>query len=188
MADMALDTSGQLDHIEKRSSSRTSVADVETLVYTYYDAVHRLALSILDDEQEADDATQETFIAAASSLDDYRGEASVKTWLFAIAINECRSLLRKRKRRQRVLDALQTVQSWIAPPPSPEERTVQSEKERRLRAAVLALPEKQQFPVLLRYVHNLTAAEIAQVLDVSEGTVYSRLHYARRQLRRLLRE
>src|SRR5262252_3055193 len=79
---------------------------VTTLVKHYQPAVFRLALSILDDPAEADEATQETFLAALRSLGTYRGGASLRTWLFAIAINFCRSRLRRGRTWQRVQELL----------------------------------------------------------------------------------
>lgn len=161
-------------------------ADIEALVYTHYDAIYRLALSILADADEAEDAVQETFIAADRALDQYRGQSSIKTWLYAIAINQCRQLLRKRKRRQTIADAWQTARSLLPRPALPEETMTQTETEDWLRQAVADLKEKHRLPIILRYAHNMTAPEIAQVLQISEGTVHSRLHYARRELKHKL--
>ena len=61
-----------------------------------------------------------------------------------------------------------------------------TEAEDLLRQAVAELKEKHRLPIILRYTHNMTAPEIAQVLQISEGTVHSRLHYARRELRQKL--
>ena len=77
-----------------------AMQDIEALVAAHYPYIHRLATSILDDHHEADDAAQDTFIAACRTLDTYRGEANLKTWLTAIALNVCRSRLRKRKMRR----------------------------------------------------------------------------------------
>lgn len=158
-------------------------ADTEALVYTHYDAIYRLALSILADADEAEDAVQETFIAADRALDQYRGQSSLKTWLFAIAINQCRQMLRQRQRRQTVTNAWETARSLLARPTLPEETMAYTETADLLRQAVAELKEKHRLPIILRYTHDLTAPEIAQILQISEGTVHSRLHYARRELR-----
>src|SRR4030095_6915108 len=70
---------------------------IERLVQTYQGAVYRLALSILDDSDEADDATQEVFVAALRALESFRGNASFKTWLFSITVNVCRNRLTRHK-------------------------------------------------------------------------------------------
>ena len=82
-------------------------AAIEQLVSTYRPAVFRLALSILDDAAEADEAAQDTFVAALRALGRYRGDAAFATWLYAIALNVCRGRLRQRRSRQRLLGLLQ---------------------------------------------------------------------------------
>ncbi|MCB9421544.1 MAG: RNA polymerase sigma factor [Ardenticatenaceae bacterium] len=161
-------------------------ADIEALVYTYYDAIYRLALSILADADEAEDAAQETFIAADRALAQYRGQSSVKTWLFAIAINQCRHMLRQRQRRQTITDAWRLARILLPRPALPEETMTHTETGDLLRQAVAELKEKHRLPIILRYAHDLTAPEIAQILQISEGTVHSRLHYARRELKQKL--
>ncbi len=169
-----------------RPQSQAVGADIEALVYTYYDTIHRLALSILNDANEAGDATQETFIAAARALDQFRGQASLKTWLYTIAINQCRRQMRKRKRQQTLLNAWEAMRSLSPRPSLPEEIMTRTETEDLLRTAVTELKEKHRLPIILYYTHNMAAPEIAEILEMSEGTVYSRLHYARRQLRQKL--
>jgi RNA polymerase sigma-70 factor (ECF subfamily) len=155
----------------------------EALVEQYYAFVFRLALSILDDADEAEDAAQETFIAAVSNLDRYRGESSLKTWLYSITLNTCRGHLRKRKARNAMRRTWYALQSLMSNPPTPEESAERSETDTLLWQAVDDLDDKQRLTVILRYAHNLSAPEIAEILDISEGTVHSRLHYARRKLR-----
>jgi RNA polymerase sigma-70 factor (ECF subfamily) len=161
-------------------------ADIEALVYTHYDAIYRLALSILADAAEAEDAVQETFIAADRALEQFRGQSSLKTWLFAIAINQCRRMLRQRKRRQILTDTWQTARALLPQPSLPEDTMTRTETEDLLRQTVSELKEKHRLPIILRYAHDMTAPEIAQVLQISEGTVHSRLHYARRELKHKL--
>jgi len=157
--------------------------EIESLMQIYYGYIRRLALSILNDEAEADDAAQETFIAASRYLDSFRRQASPRTWLTSIAVNQCRGRLRKRKVRQGLLNTLASLHLMRPPAGGPESLTVQSEADRRIWRAVDALDEKHRLPILLRYVHELSTAEIAAVLDLNEGTVHSRLHYARKKLK-----
>jgi RNA polymerase sigma-70 factor (ECF subfamily) len=152
---------------------------IDSLVHEHYAYIRRLALSILDDPHEADDAAQETFIAAHRSLGEYRGQAQLKTWLSAIAINACRGRLRKRKVRLALQRTLNALHLQDAPSASIEAAAAGREAERQLWSAVDHLDEKHRLPVLLHYVHELSAAEIAAVLGINEGTVHSRLHYAR---------
>jgi RNA polymerase sigma-70 factor (ECF subfamily) len=164
---------------------------IETLVMEHYAYVRRLALSILDNgsqdvSAEADDAAQETFVAACQALPGYRSEASMKTWLTTIAVNTCRGRLRKRKVQQALHTTLEAIHSLIARPATPEEIAIQNEADRQLWKAVDNLEDKHRLPVILRYVHDLTVPEIAEILRMREGTVHSRLHYARQKLHQQL--
>src|SRR5689334_12259850 len=82
-------------------------AAIERLVSQYKDGVFRLALSVLDDPAEANEAAQDTFIAALANLDSYRDGSSFKSWLYTIALNTSRSRLRKRKTIEKLKSTLQ---------------------------------------------------------------------------------
>lgn len=157
---------------------------IEALVSTHRPAIYRLALSILDDPAEADEATQETFLAALRALPGYRGDAAFSTWLYRIGVNVCRGRLRRGRAWQRLKDAVQAAQRWVVEsPPTPEAAAARRETHAAVGRAVQALGEKHRLPVILRYYHGLSVAEIAQVLEVNEGTVHSRLSIARDRLR-----
>lgn len=164
----------------------TSIEDVESLVTAYYPYIRRLSFSILADPQEAEDAAQETFITACRAAEGFRGQSNLKTWLTAIAVNLCRGLLRKRRVRQKLQSVLQSLHLASGRPLNPEKETLQNEADRHVWQAVDALEENQRLTVLLHYVQELNAPEIAAVMGTTEGTVYSRLHYARQKLKVLL--
>jgi len=155
--------------------------EIENLATVYYAYIRRLACSILDDPGEAEDAAQETFIAAARSLPGFRKQATPKTWLTSIAVNICRGRLRRRRTRATLQAALESLHI-LATPDDPEKISIQNDNNRLLWQAVDALDEKHRLPVILRYVHELTIPEIAESLGLNQGTVHSRLHYARRRL------
>lgn len=159
---------------------------LEALVFTYYADIWRLAYSILDDAPEADDVAQETFIGAGTALDTFRGASSVKTWLFGIAINICKSRLRKQRTRRALYLALEAIQLLRPPQESPEALVEQHETREQLWKAVASLDEKHRLPVVLYYIHDLSVADISTILKLQPGTVYSRLHYARKQLHAVL--
>jgi len=166
---------------------------IERLVQTHQADVYRLALSILDDPDEADDATQEVFVSALRSLDSFRGDSSLKTWLFSITINLCRSRLQRGKSRARVRQILQSFFRGDQAHPErrrrdPESEAIQHEADSELWRAVHALDEKHRVPVILRYYHDLPVAEIADMLSIPVGTVHSRLNHAREKLRARLKE
>lgn len=176
---MALVSPTPLESTSPREHMGTN--PLETLVHEHRAYLFRLCLSILNEPDEAEDVTQETFVAALLGINQFRGEAHIRTWLSAIAINHCREALRKRKTRQTLHTVLQNLHLQNTPA-LPEDTYLQNESQRQLWDAVNALDEKHRLPVILHYAHNLPAPEIAQILSLSEGTVYSRLHYARKQL------
>ena len=159
---------------------------IERLVQAHQTDVYRLALSILDDPDEAEDAAQEVFVAALRSLDSFRGNASLKTWLFSITINVCRSRYQRNKSRTRLRQILQSL--FRSDQTQPESEAVQHEAESALWQAVHALDEKHRIPVILRYYHDLPVADIAEMLRIPVGTVHSRLNHARERLRARLKD
>lgn len=157
---------------------------IERLVYEYQNSIFRLTLSILNDPVEAHEATQDTFIAALGALKSYKENSTFKAWLYTIALNVSRNRLRKRKTLERLNNTLQAifrVQSQKMP--SPEDAVIQTEKDAALWKALNQLGEKQRIPLVLRYFHNLSTAEIAEILHINEGTIHSRLHIGRERLR-----
>lgn len=157
---------------------------IAELVETYRPALFRLALSILDDPAEADEAAQDAFVAALGALRGYRREAAFTTWLYAITVNVCRGRLRRRGARLRLRRALEALLRLSpAVTPRPEAQAIQAEAHAELWQAVRGLPEPQRLVVVLRYEHDLRLAEIAAVLGVTERTVHNRLRAAHQRLR-----
>lgn len=158
-------------------------AAVEALVREHHADIYRLALSILGDPAEADDAAQESLLRAWDSLDAYRGDAAISTWLYAITVNVCRARLKKRRRGLLLQQRLKRLfQAGVERQPHPEEQAIRQDRDERLWQAVQGLREKHRLPVLLHYYHDLPVAEIARVLEIPEGTVLSRLYWARKKL------
>jgi len=155
---------------------------IERLVCTYHQDLYRLALSVLDEPHEAEDATQEAFLVVLRALHTFQARSSFKTWLYSITLNTCRKRLQQRKARERLQNILQILQP-LHGPSSPEDNVLKNELDSDLWGAVQALDEKHRLPVILRYYHDLSVAEIAEMLAVPEGTVHSRLNIARARLR-----
>ena len=156
----------------------------EALMVDYYNFIYRLTNSILGDPCEAEDVAQETFIKAATHLEDYQFGTHIKSWLAKIAINICRDKLRRIKTRKRLQDALKFL-SWQTTQglPTPEETVIGRERHEIIQSVIEGLDEKHRIPILLRYGQGMAISEIAEVLDVTEGTIHSRLHYAHLKLR-----
>jgi RNA polymerase sigma-70 factor (ECF subfamily) len=162
-------------------------AAIESFVQTYQQDIYRLALSILDDSNEADDAAQESLLAALHALDSFHGASSLGTWLFSITVNVCRTRLQRQKRGERLKQALGGILR-ARNEPSAEENAIKNESGEALWRAIRSMDEKHRIPVVLRYYHDLSVAEIASILQIPEGTVHSRLNTARKQLHSVLKE
>ena len=157
---------------------------IAQLIQEYQLGVFRLALSILNDPGEANEVAQDSFISALNALRSYRENSSFKAWLYTIALNLSRSRLRKRKtleRLQHTLTAIFHVQSQR--PPTLEDMVIGNEEDVALWKALEKLGEKHRIPIVLRYYHELSITEIAEILNVKEGTIHSRLSIARDRLR-----
>lgn len=158
------------------------------LLNTYYAPLYHLAFSILDDPAAADDIVQETLLTALNKIERYEPGTDLKAWLNRIAVNRCRDTLRRRKVREKWYVLWARVAMLGSPPRTPERRTADNELAGELWQAVDDLNVKHRLPVILHYVHGMTAPEIAEILDIREGTVYSRLYYACRKLEHLFTE
>lgn len=162
-------------------------AAIENFVQTYQQDVYRLALSVLDDPGEAEDTTQEALLTALRSLDSFHGASSLKTWLYSITVNLCRNRLQRHKTYERLTKVLGEILR-VRSTPSIEEAAMQNESNEALWRVLRSMDEKHRIPVVLRYYHDLSVSEIANILQIPEGTVHSRLNTARRQLHDVLKE
>ena len=180
--------------IEQRLISRARLGDLEAfnqLVEQYERLVFSVALRLLRDYQHAEDVTQDAFIRAYSSLEQYAG-GSFRAWLTRITTNRCYDVLRSFQRRPtQSLDArlVEEEPPWSAKSTQddPERSAETAELSRRLDRALDLLPDDQRLVVLLYDVHGYDYEEIAQIEEISLGTVKSRLSRARARLREMLR-
>jgi RNA polymerase sigma-70 factor (ECF subfamily) len=159
---------------------------IEAMVEQYRSLLYHLALSILNDPSEAEDATQDAFVNASLHLDRYIPGTNLKAWLYSITVNVCRGYLRKQHTRKYYETLLRTLHSTTALPADPELSTLENEHSRQLWAAVSRLGVKHQLVVVLRIIHELPISEIAYILGINEKTVYTRLYDAFRKLRKRL--
>lgn len=162
------------------------------LVETYQDRVFNLALRMSGNTDDAFDLAQEAFFRAWRGLSGFQFEASFSTWLFRLTSNVCLDWLRAKKRRPTVSltsvgDEEETVQLDLPDPGmGPEELLIAAENRSTLAAAMNALPVEYRQILTLRAIDDLSYTEIAEVLQLREGTVKSRLSRARVALRNKL--
>lgn len=168
---------------EAECARRAAGGDLEAMemIYTAYKGMaYAVGMAVLGNPHDADEVVQETFLRAFGKLGQWRGEARLGTWLYAIA--------------------LRTAQNWKSrflarrpiPAPAPavslpaEGADERREEEERLLAAIRDLPEQQRLTLLLKHVRGLTIRQIAGLQGCAEGTVKANLHHALTGLARRL--
>lgn len=146
------------------------------LVERHQKMVYNLALGKTGSHHDAEEVTQTAFFKAWQGLPSFQGKAAFSSWLYRLTVNAAIDLLRQRKKHQGVL-SLDDPDLPVVPDrgPSPEELSEEHERRQLLWQAIESLPEPHRIPLLLREIEGLSYREIAQALDLEEGTVKSRL-------------
>lgn len=168
-------------------------AEFVRLVDTYSSPIYRLGLKMLGNEQDAEDILQNTFLNALTHLADFEGRSSLSTWLYRIAANEALMLIRKRKPNINIED-MQPEDADDVPLPEtfvdwsvlPEKELLSGESKNAIENAVKKLPESLRMVFILRDVEDLSIKETAEILNLTEVNVKTRLLRARMALREQL--
>jgi RNA polymerase sigma-70 factor (ECF subfamily) len=158
--------------------------------------LYRVARSVVHDDSEAEDVVQEAYVRAFGSLDQFRGDASLATWLTRIALNEALGRLRRQRPtvELEVLDAEPSGKSQIIPFPlmsadiDPERAAAQRQIRNLIEGAIDELPEIFRVVFMMREIEAMSIEETAAILCLEPATVKTRLHRARRLLRQALDE
>jgi RNA polymerase sigma-70 factor (ECF subfamily) len=151
----------------------------------YYTQIYRTALAITRDSAVAQDVAQDAFLKLHHYAHHIDTGLPLTPWLYRVTVNLCYTWITRRQKRRISLDAL--VDQLISPPAlEPDVLAEQGEIQRRVRDAIGQLPPPQRMVVVLHYLSGLNVDEIAGIVSAPEGTVKSRLYYAREQLRRQL--
>lgn len=163
--------------------------EAQSALYTsMYKRVYYLALRMTGSAEDAEDAAQEAFLAAFRALPQLSDPNAFEGWLFQIAANKCRNVLRKEGKYTQLpededgrtmLDELPEENEALIPASALDN----SDQRAIILSIIESLPQQQRECVLLFYYSQLSVKQIAQTLDCSEGTVKSRLNYARQKLR-----
>lgn len=192
--------------VEERSASREADREMleavqrgdgtayRGLVEKYQGRVYSMVYGMLRNREDARDVTQEAFVKAYRSLESFRLESSFYTWIYRIAMNLAIDHTRKRRRRGETGGFDENVATRgedgdIAEAHHEDGPGRQLERKQlfaRIMAAMQELPEDQRQVILLRELEGLSYKEIADVMAIPEGTVMSRLFYARKKLQKLL--
>jgi RNA polymerase sigma-70 factor, ECF subfamily len=161
---------------------------LEALILRYQPRLYRFGVKMCRDIEDAGDVVQESLLAMARSVREFRGDASLSTWLYTIARSFC---IKKRRRskfapaQEESLDALgsERLGDLSDPAPDPEQQAAGREIETAVSAAIDSLDVAQREVLVLRDIEGLSAPEVAKVLGVSVQAVKSRLHRARLAVR-----
>lgn len=151
------------------------------LVQRHQRSVYNLGYRMMGTREDAEDVTQETFLAAYRHLKSYDKRWPFKNWLLSIAHNKCVDWLRK-SRPQYDLDGLEDAKARV------EEMVLQKERSEMIQSALQKLPFEDRAVVVLKYWEGMSYKEIAETLNVNEGSVRNRLYRARKALAEMLKE
>jgi RNA polymerase sigma-70 factor (ECF subfamily) len=178
------------DHRLITECLRGRTAAFGELVRRYQDRLFNTVYRLLDNADDAQDVVQEAFLSAYQSLNSFKGDSLFFTWLYRIAINTAISL----KRKQRVAVSISTAseEGHVAEPvdaseyAQPGHALEKAEEERRIQSALNRLSQEHRAVLIMKDMEGLKYEAMASVLQVPIGTIRSRLHRARLELREVL--
>jgi RNA polymerase sigma-70 factor (ECF subfamily) len=176
-------------NLKKLQSGDTE--ELTKMVQQYSGPIYRVALRMLNDQAEAEDVLQETFIKALRSLENFEGRSNLSTWLYRIAVNESLMVIRKRKPEISIKQddagdeenegiSVSQIVDWCC---LPESEFLTNETRGVLADAIQKLSENLRTVFILRDIEGLSIIETAQALELTETNVKTRLLRARMKLR-----
>jgi len=171
--------------LPRRFAARGPAAELGRAFEDQKPKLYNLALRILENPYEAEEVVQETFLRVVEHQNSFKGESKLSTWIYRIALNECRQRIRKRQRaRAATTEIARTLEhTEDAPKALARDETVA-----QVRRAVRGLPEPQREAVILAKYDGLPYAQIAEILGCSVGAVKARVFRGLENLRTRLRD
>jgi len=197
----ALDATSSVRNDEASLVARCKAGDrlaFDELIATHQERVFNIAYRLLGNYDEALDLTQEVFLNCFRKIGTFKGDSSLSTWLYRITVNMVKN--RWKYQQSRGLDKAQSLDNpenveegqpkpeFASAQPSPSEIASHHEFAARIEEHLQQLPEEFREVLVLRYLEDLSYEEIAGILRVSLGTVKSRIHRARNELRKLMKD
>jgi len=155
-----------------------------SLVRRHHEAAFRVAVSLVGDDDLAQDVVQDAFMKAFRALAGFRGDSSFRTWLLTITANEARGALRRRGRRKET--AIEDAGEVASEEMGPAGAAIVAQEAGRARKMLEQLPEKQRMSVTLRIEEGLSFKEIGEVIGSSEGAARVNYFHGIRRLRELM--
>jgi RNA polymerase sigma-70 factor (ECF subfamily) len=173
--------------IEVRQTEKESAAArFELIVEEHRDYVFNLTFRVLGNHADAEDAAQDAFIFAYKNFHRFRGESSVSTWLYRIAVNAALMKLRRERNKRVLTQTGYDDMMLVSPADGPEKLAINSELREHLIEGLQLLAPNLRTAVVLRDVQGMNNEEAAQVLNISVPSLKARLHLGRVLLRKYL--
>lgn len=155
----------------------------DVIVERHRRAVYQLCYRFLGNHEDASDVAQEVFLRAYRGLKNFKGSASLATWLYRIGVN---AALNRLSSREPGAESLEEAGPIADGEPDPARRLLARERAERVRAAIARLPRKQRATLILRVYHDLPHQQIADIVGSSVGAVKANFFHALRNLKRIL--
>lgn len=182
-----------LEKLQLRRLQRGDPRAFREFVRRHQDRVYSLCLRMLGDAHEAEDISQEVFLAVHRHLPHFRGECRLTTWVFRVAKNHCLNRLKYLSRREADddtefdrTDGGAYAEGFVSRPDRPDQALLGSEERRAVQKALCGLSPEHRLLVVLRDIEGMSYEDVGRIADVPPGTVKSRLHRARAHLAELL--
>lgn len=168
----------------KEKDHKEMVPDFEEIAREYQRPLYNLSYRFLWNHHDADDAVQKTFMKAYEKIKSFRGESSLKTWLYKIAINVCRNLLRDKKETTHLDSNIPDTDR----DKDPQTKTIENEKRHILFKKLDLLPQKQREVMLLRIYENYSFKDIAKILGQKENWAKVNYHLGMNKLKEIFKQ
>ncbi len=171
--------------VERVRAGETALFEV--IMRRYNQRIYRITRSILGNDGEAEDVTQDAYVRSYMHLNQFDGRAKFSTWLTKIAVHKALARLHKRQRFVEIdatSESMEGGMSLESKMPSPEQEVMTKTLKVILESAIDRLPQTYRSVFMLREIEQMDTAETAECLDISEGSVKIRLHRARALLRK----
>jgi RNA polymerase sigma-70 factor, ECF subfamily len=171
--------------VERVKAGETALFEV--IMRRYNQRIYRITRSILGNDGEAEEVTQEAYVRSYMHLNQFDGRAKFSTWLTKIAVHKALARLHKRQRFVEIdatSESMEGGMSLESKMPSPEQEVMTKTLKVILESAIDMLPQTYRSVFMLREIEQMDTAETAECLDISEGSVKTRLHRARALLRK----
>jgi RNA polymerase sigma-70 factor (ECF subfamily) len=165
---------------------RGNTQSFDHIIRIFQNKIFRLCLGFLKETEDAKDATVDVFIKAFRALHSFDTRYPFSTWLFRIAINHSLEILRKKKRKQKILETELIPIEEQSKHPSPSEIFIMEAQKKVLKTAMKKIPPKYQLALILRYQQDLSYQEIGSILDIAPSSVGSLLLRGRKILRQTI--